>query len=57
MNQDKLATQTQEQSNPNNNSKGIWKKPQVQKLRVSLDTAMTPGSNTDGLGGSISIPN
>lgn len=36
--------------------KKTWQKPQVQQLRISLDTAFNVGSNTDALGGS-SIPN
>lgn len=37
--------------------KTAWQKPQLQQLRVSLDTAFSAGSNTDGLGGSSSSPN
>lgn len=33
--------------------KNTWQKPRVQQLRISLDTAASPGSATDGLGGSL----
>jgi len=33
--------------------KKLWQKPRIQQLRISLDTAFSLGSNTDGLGGSV----
>lgn len=35
--------------------KKLWQKPRIQQLRVSLDTAGLGGSNTDGVGGSVSL--
>lgn len=33
--------------------KKAWQKPRIQQLRISLDTAASTGSATDGLGGSL----
>lgn len=35
--------------------KKLWQKPCVQQLRISLDTAFSGGSNTDGFGGSVPV--
>lgn len=32
-----------------------WEQPTLERLHVSLDTAGTKGSNTDGLGGSLPL--
>jgi hypothetical protein len=32
-----------------------WQQPKLEQLHVSLDTAASSGSNTDGMGGAIPV--
>jgi hypothetical protein len=49
-----VATQISTQKRPESpnqleNKRQLWQRPRIQRLNLSLDTAMTSGSNTDGM--------
>jgi hypothetical protein len=43
---------TEQQAPSQSEPRQPWQRPTLQRLHVSLDTALTKGSNTDGHGGS-----
>lgn len=52
MNKPDTSNSASQTAKPEPKPKASWQKPRIQQLRISLDTAFSTGSNTDGFGGS-----